>query len=94
MSREIEVLVRKPERIKKCPKCSNNTYFKAKVEQVAEDLCNVWVECVCGYDPTSENTSYRYEDIWGELSRDTVDIALDCWNDALMDASNTSACPK
>jgi len=48
-----------------CPKCGNNTKFKAYSYQVADDCCNVWVKCECGYDPTICKTEYRYEDVWG-----------------------------
>ena len=83
--REIIVTVKRTDRILKCPKCENNIKFKAKANQVAEDLCNVWVECICGFDPTLENTNYRYEDVWGEMSKDTINLALDCWNDGIRD---------
>lgn len=71
--------------IEPCPKCGNNTTFEACSAQVAEDLCNVWVECVCGYDPTCENSLYRYEDVWGGVTGNTVGGALDCWNSAITD---------
>jgi hypothetical protein len=70
----------------KCPKCSNNTDFKAHSNQISEDCCNVWVECICGYDPTAEDTDYRFEDVWGGTSWDNVKVALHCWNDAIKDA--------
>lgn len=66
-----------------CPKCGNNTTFTAHSSQIAEDCCEVWVECVCGYDPTSDKTSYRLEDVWGGTCEENVRAALDCWNEAI-----------
>lgn len=66
-----------------CPRCGNNTKFTAHSSQCAEDCCEVWVECECGYDPTAENTLYRLEDVWGSIDSGTVRAALDCWNEAI-----------
>lgn len=71
--------------VTKCPECGNNTEFNAHSSQVAEDLCNVWVECPCGYDPTFD-TNLRYEDVWGGIDEGTVRMALECWNDAIQGA--------
>ena len=70
-------------RIEPCPKCRNNTSFEAHSEQVAVDCCNVWVECVCGYDPTRDDPGDRYEDVLGGLTSATMRWALDCWNSAI-----------
>ena len=59
-----------------CPKCGNAAEFVGKAAQVAEDCCEVWVECVCGFDPTAENTGDRVEDVWGSLDNDTLATAL------------------
>lgn len=67
----------------KCPMCGNNTTFLVYSEQVCEDACNVYVECICGYDPTMKNVMDRYEDTWGGTSNDNVMMALRCWNDAI-----------
>lgn len=64
-----------------CPKCGNNSLFTARSQQVGEDICEVWVACQCGYDPTKGNTDHRVEDIWGSLDQDTVMCALlNSWN--------------
>lgn len=68
-----------------CPKCGNNIIFGVHSSQVAEDCCEVWVECDCGYDPTAENTLKRFEDVMGGTHNDNVLVALDCWNDAIDD---------
>jgi hypothetical protein len=68
-----------------CPRCGNNTSFEAHSAQVTEDCCNVWVVCVCGYDPTSDDSGDRYEDVWGALNHTTIMWALDCWNSAIRD---------
>ena len=69
--------------IRHCPKCNNNTEFIAYSQQCAEDSCQVWVVCKCGFDPTAGNALYRYEDAWGGTCEDNCRVALDCWNGAL-----------
>jgi len=70
--------------IQPCPKCGNKIEFVAKSNQVAEDCCEVWVVCVCGFDPTAENTNARVEDIWGSLDESTIICALDAsWNEII-----------
>lgn len=69
----------------KCPKCGNNTRFVAHSMQVGIDTCNVWVECICGYDPTEEDTDYRYEDVWGGTGNVMIFMALNCWNEKIME---------
>lgn len=64
-----------------CPKCGNNTQFTAESQQVCEDGCEVWVVCVCGYDPTS-GTGDRVESMMGGTSDDNVRVALDVWNES------------
>lgn len=73
-------------RIEKCPQCGNNTEFIAHSEQVAEDGCEVWVVCKCGYDPTQYKIGHRLEDVWGTIDRDTIAIALDVWSDEISDS--------
>jgi len=69
-----------------CPMCGNNTHFTLKAEQCAEDLCETFVVCKCGHEPTSE-TGDRYENVWGDMDNGAASVALECWNDALA-ASN------
>lgn len=71
----------------KCPKCGNNTIFKAFSQQVSEDHYEVWVECNCGYDPTAGKIGHRFEDSFGGVHEDNVLIALECWNDAINEKS-------
>lgn len=68
-------------RIKHCPSCRQNTVFHARSEQVAEDMCEVWVVCICGHDP--HESGDRLEDVWGALDEGTITDALECWNDAV-----------
>ena len=64
-----------------CPKCGNNTKFTFVSEKVAEDCCEVWMKCICGFDPTKENTGNRMEDVWGDLSEENCKvIIINCWN--------------
>lgn len=70
--------------IEPCPKCSNKTDFVAKSMQVCEDCCDIWIECVCGYDPTQNKCGHRLEDVWGSLSKETIADAVGVWNDEIL----------
>lgn len=37
-----------------CPKCGNNTEFTVYSDYCAEDCCEIWAVCKCGFDPTTE----------------------------------------
>lgn len=76
-----EFKVAEPGRVFPCPRCGNDTRFRAHSMQVAEDCCEVWVECVCGYDPTENETGGRLEDVWGSLDKDTIRAALGLWDE-------------
>ena len=60
-----------------CPKCGNRRDFKIVAEQVAEDLCEVWVECKCGHAPDA----CRFEDVWGSVGNENSNYALGFWNE-------------
>lgn len=69
-----------------CPKCGNNTEFTVKSDYCAEDCCEIWAVCKCGYDPTSEDKGYgnRLEDVWGGVSDGNCQDALTfSWNETL-----------
>ena len=66
-----------------CPKCGNNTKFSAHSDQIAEDGCEVWVVCNCGYDPTADKSIWRPESVMGGLDYGNILGALDCWADAI-----------
>lgn len=66
--------------VRPCPKCGQWTCFNVESMQVAEDLCEVWVECICGHDP--HGFGEKLEDVWGSLDEQTVRAAIGCWNDA------------
>lgn len=67
-----------------CPKCSNNTEFVVKSNQVSEDACDIWAACKCGYDPTSEETMNRIDDVWGGVDNDNCEDAINfTWNDII-----------
>ena len=66
-----------------CPECGNDINFRAYSEQVCEDGCETWVACVCGYDPTEGKCGHRYENVWGGLDKDEINIALQVWEEEL-----------
>lgn len=66
-----------------CPKCQNINEFTIQSEQCAEDCCEVWMTCKCGFDPTERDTSYRYEDVWGSTDDGMIPVVMSCWNDAI-----------
>lgn len=68
--------------IQPCPKCGNKTEFTIHGEQVAEDGCEVWAVCKCGYDPTEFAFGFRLEDVWGGCGDDNCYSALRVWNEA------------
>lgn len=76
-------MLNKNDQITHCPECGNNTEFVAHSQQCAEDACEVWVVCRCGYDPTFNDVSLRFEDVWGGTDEVNCRVALDCWNDAI-----------
>ena len=68
----------------KCPQCLNDTKFIGRSEQCAEDLCEVWIECVCGFDPTANNTGLRMESVMGQLSKEAIwESVENCWNNPI-----------
>lgn len=70
--------------IKKCHECGNNTDFTVKSDYCAEDCCEIWVNCNCGYDPTAENHGLRIEDVWGGVDDENCKWAIEVsWNEAL-----------
>jgi len=68
-----------------CPKCGNNTEFVCHSEQVAEDGCEVWVKCKCGFDPFTWRD--KLESVMGGCDDDNCLDALGCWNDAFSENS-------
>lgn len=74
--------------VEPCPECKNRQHFIGEARQIAEDCCEVWVICVCGFDPTADNTADRMEDVWGSLDAGTLSCALEnCWNEPLRERS-------
>lgn len=70
--------------IRACPKCGNKTDFTIVSEQVMEDGCEIWAKCKCGYDPSSEDTRSRMEDVWGSLNDDNCkDAIVYTWNELI-----------
>jgi hypothetical protein len=73
--------------IKPCPKCGNNTEFTIRSEQCAEDCCEIWAECKCGYDPThyeESGSGNRVEDVWGGCDDGNCQNAIRfAWNDTI-----------
>ena len=66
-----------------CPKCGNSTEFKIHSRQCAEDHCEVWSECKCGYDPTAHDSMERLESVWGGTDYANAKATLHIWNDLL-----------
>jgi len=74
------------ETILKCPKCGNNTEFEIVSDYCAEDCCEIYAVCKCGYDPTQEPSAMgnRLEDVWGGCSDENCkDAILVSWNETL-----------
>jgi len=68
--------------VEACPDCKNRQRFIGLSQQVAEDLCEVWVRCICGYDATQGRD--RMEDVMGSLDSANLVCALEnCWNEPL-----------
>jgi hypothetical protein len=65
-----------------CPQCGNLTEFVARSQQIAEDLCETWIECMCGFDPTRGGPE-RFESPMGGCSPEYVRAALQIWNELL-----------
>ena len=64
-----------------CPNCGQNRKFVVRSEQVAEDCCEVWVKCPCGYNPTEGDSGDRIEDVWGMVGPEIAVSALtNTWN--------------
>jgi hypothetical protein len=83
---ERKIVYKKNEFIKECPKCGNNTEFTIHSDYCAEDCCEVWAVCKCGFDPTAEGKGWgnRYEDVWGGCSDENCQAALLCsWNETI-----------
>lgn len=71
-----------------CPQCGNQTEFMAYADRIAEDCCEVWVQCSrCGHDPTKEMPGERLEDVWGSLNLETISGAMQCRENALSTTS-------
>ncbi|MDO8415196.1 MAG: hypothetical protein Q7S87_03170 [Agitococcus sp.] len=66
-----------------CPQCGNKTHFVIHSAQVAEDYCELWASCHCGHQPAPE---HAFEDVWGGVNDDNVQIVMSCWNDAFSPA--------
>ena len=65
---------------KPCPKCGNRLEFNIHSQQVAEDCCEVWAECKCGYRPSNEG----FEDVMGGCDDGNCIAAVRLtWNDEL-----------
>ncbi len=62
-----------------CPSCGNTSSFRIRSERCAEDCCEVWAECVCGFRPEGA----AFEDVWGGCGDDNVQGALGFWNEAV-----------
>jgi len=56
-----------------CPSCGNRHEFVCVAEQVAEDLCEVWIQCKCGHKPHSD---YHVEDVWGDVGPEMAAMCI------------------
>lgn len=75
---------------KSCPKCGNDTTFVIHSEPFCEDCCMVWIECICGFDPTTDNHAERLESVMGGVGIDNLKAARVIWND-LLEKQETAA---
>lgn len=64
-----------------CPKCGNDKDFVVHSAQVAEDCCEIWATCKCGYKPDGN----EIEDVWGGTGNDNCYDAMSVWNDCIRD---------
>jgi ssDNA-binding Zn-finger/Zn-ribbon topoisomerase 1 len=72
--------LKKTDGVAKCPKCGNNEKFIGISEQVAEDGCEIWVECyVCNYDPFNESVGSRIDSVMGSLDDGNLLMAVSEW---------------
>lgn len=70
-----------------CPKCKNNSDFHAKADEIFTDQYEIYLVCVCGYDPTYRlGAGYRYQNEPGEPEETSIEEALKTWNQAVVDA--------
>jgi hypothetical protein len=75
----------KPNRkVEPCPKCGNNTKFTAHSQQFSEDCCEGWLECACGFDPTDDRSSYRFEHPMSGLA--SIPTLFEVWNQLILEA--------
>ena len=66
--------------VAKCPKCGNNKKFIAVCDQVAEDGCEIWVECYsCNYNPFAESSGSCIESVMGSFDDGNLMMAVDEW---------------
>lgn len=77
-----DVQFREDAKIEMCPKCGNKTRFTIVSQQVAEDCCEVFARCACGFD---HGTDHAFEDVWGGCHDDNVRAAISCWNSATVE---------
>lgn len=87
---ERKVSFKKGGDIRPCPECGNTTHFTIKSDYCAEDCCEVWAVCKCGYDPTAEAKGFgnRFEDVWGGCDDHNCHNAiLFAWNETIDAAS-------
>ena len=76
--------INNPKLAESCPKCQNSTEFEVVNRQFSEDCCEIYLECKCGFDPTFDDTSSRFEDVWGGLGEDEIIMALAVWNELVL----------
>ena len=73
-----------------CPKCGNNDKFIGCCEQVAEDGCEVWVECYeCNYNPFADVWGSCIESVMGSLDNDNLMMSVSEWT-FLIEQSKTT----
>ena len=73
--------------VAECPKCGNNKQFLGVSEQVAEDCCDIWVECYkCNFNPFQFNSMNCIESVMGELSPANLMMAVDEWSSLIRES--------
>jgi len=74
--------------VEPCPKCGNKTEFTIHSDYCAEDCCEVWAVCKCGYETQDGE---RFEDVWGGCDDNNCVAAMACWNAAIQTAEHGKA---
>lgn len=75
-----KITIKPNDNVPKCPKCGNNTAFNCYSDYCAEDCCEIWAECICGFKASND----AVEDVWGGVGdANCLDAIRYTWIDPL-----------